>query len=151
MTMASPKIPDPPHQAKSRDNFMQTDVSMVDTGCRELSLLVDELEQWATIIPNLSLDQRQEIRTHLQEEISQLVTFDEPSGTRKQQFIDLERLAKLQQGPLCKMVDYGGFLTIMDHVITKRLQALSSTGVNDVPEVSYPVLETSTRGDVDGV
>lgn len=108
-----------------------------------MSLLLDELEQWATIIPSLFLNQRQEISTHLQEKMSQLATFDEPSGTRKQQFIDLERLAKLQQGPLCKMVDYGGFLTIMDNVITKRLQALSNA-VLDVPEVSRLVVERST-------
>jgi len=122
---------------------MQTDDSAIHSPCHQMSLLLDELEQWATIIPSLFLNQRQEISTHLQEKMSQLATFDEPSGTRKQQFIDLERLAKLQQGPLCKMVDYGGFLTIMDNVITKRLQALS-TAVLDVPEVSRLVVERST-------
>lgn len=122
---------------------MQTDDSAIHSPCHQMSLLLDELEQWATIIPSLFLNQRQEISTHLQEKMSQLATFDEPSGTRKQQFIDLERLAKLQQGPLCKMVDYGGFLTIMDNVITKRLQALSNA-VLDVPEVSRLVVERST-------
>lgn len=120
---------------------MNTDASEMQIKNHQLSLILDEFEQWATIVPNLSLHQRQEISEHLQEQISQLATFNEPNGTRKQQFIDLERLSKLQQGPLGKLVDYGGFLVIMDDIIRKRLQALSSAAVEDGSEVSYLVID----------
>jgi len=139
--MASSRVADPPHQATVRDCSMNTDASEMQIKNHQLSLILDEFEQWATIVPNLSLHQRQEISEHLQEQISQLATFDEPNGTRKQQFIDLERLSKLQQGPLGKLVDYGGFLVIMDDIIRKRLQALSSAAVEDGSEVSYLVID----------
>jgi len=137
--MASTSVPDSRHQAVLDDK--QTNISAAETGCHQLSSILDEFEQWATIVPNLSLDQRQEISEHLQEQISQLATYSEPNGTRKRQFIDLERLAKLQQGPLGKLVDYGGFLVIMDDNIRKRLQALSSAAVEDGSEVSYLVID----------
>ncbi len=115
---------------------MHTDASAVQIKSHQLSSLLDELEQWAVIVPSLSLDQRQEISEHLQEQMSQLAESSEPNGTRKQQFIDLERLTKLQRGPLGKLVDYGGFLVIMDDIIRKRLQALSSAAVEDGSEVN---------------
>jgi len=134
--MASPRVADPPLQATVRDNSMHTDASAVQIKSHQLSSLLDELEQWAVIVPSLSLDQRQEISEHLQEKMSQLAKSSEPNGTRKQQFIDLERLVKLQRGPLGKLVDYGGFLTIMDDVIRKRLQELCSAAVEDGSEVN---------------
>jgi len=144
--MASSRVADPPHQATVHDSSMNTDASAMQIKNHQLSSILDEFEQWATIVPNLSLDQRQEISEHLHEQISQLATFNEPNGTRKQQFIDLERLSKLQQGPLGKLVDYGGFLVIMDGVIRKRLQALSGKAVDVAPEVSRPAVEKSARG-----
>lgn len=134
--MASSRVPDPPHQATAYEILMHTDSSTVQIKSHQLSLLLDELEQWATIVPCLSLDQRQKIRQHLEDQISQLATLDKPSGTRKQQLDEIERLAKLQRGPLCTKVDYGGMRAIMEDVVTKRLDFLSGTVLDDGSEVS---------------
>lgn len=145
--MTSSRVPDPPNQATDHDVPTHADASIIQNKSHQLNLLLDELERWATIVPRLSLDQRQEISEHLQKQISRLATLKEPSGTRDQQFIDLERLAGLQQGPLGKLLDHGESLVIMDDVICNRLRALSGKVMDEQLDVMHVVIQRESYAD----
>lgn len=144
--MASLKVADPLDLAAVHYYAMHTNASAVPIKSHQFSSLLNEFEHWSTIVPNLSRDQGREISEHLQEQLSQLATFEEPQGTRQQQYLDLERLAKLQKGPLAKMMYDVGYLMVMDDIICKRLRALSGKTVDVGPEVGDLVNDTIGPG-----
>jgi len=88
---------------------------------RKLSSKLDDLEQWVSIVDNLSDDQIGKISSWLRDKFSSISTFDQPTGTQKQQTDTVERLTKFQQSKLYRkhLSDIS-----LDDLIKRRLNAL---------------------------
>ena len=102
-----------------------------DDACR----LVAELEQWAPMLERLLKDQMDKLAIFLDHKISLLMAC-EVEGTEEEQFEILQRLMKLQEGPLGKRTTVG-------KAIRQRLQALNdkATSIKDTmsPTFSHTV------------
>ena len=82
----------------------------------EISLVLTELEKWALILSRLRGEQVKKLAGWLDEKIERLMTWG-LMGTDEQRFGILERLTKLQDGPLSAH-------TILGRAIEQQLNAL---------------------------
>lgn len=92
--------------------------------------LLAELEKWAPIFGRLPIHQARPMREYLDFMISQLNNHPLPD-TREQQLEELERLTKLQEGPLGFRIFFDG-KTAMNVVVELRLGALSGVNCDEV-------------------
>ncbi|KAL8791371.1 MAG: hypothetical protein Q9195_005909 [Heterodermia aff. obscurata] len=83
----------------------------------DISLILAELKKWAPILGRLHGDQVAKLAAWLDEKIERLMTWG-LMGTDEQRFQILDRLTKLQEGPM-------NAHTIIDRAIEQQLNGLS--------------------------
>lgn len=84
----------------------------------DISLMLDELEKWAPILGRLRDQQVATLAKWLDEKIERLMTWG-LMGTDEQRFHILDRLTKLQEGPMSEH-------TILGRAIDQQLNVLSN-------------------------
>ena len=111
----------PHHQTQDKPSFSQNGSSVTALTLAEeedISVMLSELERWAPILGRLRKEQVGKLVALLDEKIERLMTWG-LMGTEEQRFRILDRLTKLQEGPMAT--------TNLDWAIEQQLNALCNS------------------------